>query len=102
MKEIRILIDHIDGELDDAEAYARLAVEFRDTAPELAGVFYALSGEEMKHMDALHAEVVRMISAYKKDHDALPEGMKAVYDYVHERFTDRAERVNVLRSMYAR
>lgn len=102
MKEIKVLVEHIDSELTDAETYARLANEYRDMAPEMSAVFYSLSGEELKHMDALHSEVMRMISAYKKTHEDPPTAMKAVYDYVHERFIERAERINVLRSMYAR
>ncbi len=54
MKEIKLLMEHIEDELEDAHTYAELAVEYKHDAPELADLFYRLSGEEMNHMNALH------------------------------------------------
>ena len=54
MKEIKLLMEHIEDEPEDAHTYAELAVEYKHDDPELADLFYRLSGEEMNHMNALH------------------------------------------------
>ena len=66
MKEIKLLMEHIEDELRDAHTYAELALEYRTTDPETAELFYKLSGEEMNHMNALHKAVVAHIEDYRK------------------------------------
>ena len=44
MKEIKLLMEHIEDELEDAHTYAELAVEYKHDDPELADLFYRLSG----------------------------------------------------------
>lgn len=73
MKEIKLLMEHIEDELEDAHTYAELAMEYKHDDPELADLFYRLSGEEMNHMNSLH----------KRD-------------------IERAENVEVLQGMYRR
>lgn len=40
MKEIKLLMEHIEDELEDAHTYAELAVEYKHDDPELADLFY--------------------------------------------------------------
>lgn len=100
MKIIALLSEHIEDELDDACAYAKLALEYKDADPEMAAIFNKLSGEEMTHMDALHKSVVSHIEAYKKLKGEEPEGMKALYDFAHKREIERAEKVMSLQNMF--
>lgn len=102
MISIKLLTDHIENELDDACTYAELALEYRDTDHEMADLFHNLSGEEMTHMDALHKNVVRLIGKYRAEHGEPPAAMAAVYDYLHKRQIERAEKVNTFLSMYKR
>lgn len=100
MKTIELLMDHIEDELNDACTYAKLALEYKSTDPEMANLFYKLSGEEMSHMTALHNNILRHIDTYKRTHGEAPEAMRAVYEHLHKRHIDRAERVGVLQSMF--
>lgn len=100
MTEIKLLMEHIENELEDACTYAKLALEYKATDPEMAQLFYKLSGEEMTHMDALHKSVVSHIEAYKKLKGEAPEGMKALYDYLHKRYIEQAEKVANLQGMF--
>lgn len=100
MKEIKMLMEHIDDELDDAHTYAKLAVEHKAVDPELAELFYKLSGEEMNHMNALHKAVVSHIEDYRRKKGEPPEAMMAVYEYLHKRDIEKAEEVGVLQAMY--
>lgn len=100
MKEIKMLMEHVEDELKDAHTYAALAVEYKPTDPEIADLFYRLSGEEMNHMNALHKAVVAHIEDYRKKKGEPPESMMAVYEYLHKRDIDKAEKVGVLQAMY--
>lgn len=102
MKIIELLTEHIEEELNDACTYAKLALEYKDTDPELAQLFYKLSGEEMGHMDALHKRVVIAIEKYKQANGEPPEGMKALYDFAHKREIEKAEKVMNLQGLYKR
>jgi hypothetical protein len=102
MKEIKLLMEHIEDELEDAHTYAELALEYKEADPETAELFYKLSGEEMNHMNALHKAVVSHIEEYRKQKGEPPEAMMAVYEYLHKRDVERAEKIGVLQNMYKR
>lgn len=100
MKEIKLLMEHIEEELDDACTYIGLALEYKSTDPALGSLFYKLSIEEMTHMEALHAAVVKRIDTYKQTKGEPPEAMKAVYEYLHKRDIAKAEKVETLQNLY--
>lgn len=100
MKMIELLSEHIEEELDDACNYAKLALEYKESDPEAANLFYKLSQEEMTHMDALHNRVVACIDTYKKLKGEPPESMKALYEFMHKREIAQAEKVTNLQSLY--
>lgn len=102
MREIELLMEHIEDELDDACTYAKLALEYKLTDPDAANLFFKLSQEEMTHMDALHKRVVATIDTYKKLKGEPPEGMKALYDYTHKREIAQAEKIVNLQNLYKR
>lgn len=100
MKIIQKLSEKIEGELHDAECYAKMALEYRDEYPELARIANNLSAQEMDHMNSLHQIVVQLIDQYRRTNGEPPADMLAVYNYLHKKHIDHAAAVNVLRSMY--
>lgn len=100
MKIIKKLSDMIEDELRGAELYARCALKHKEENPALAKVFYDISLQEMTHVNLLHAEEVKIIEQYKKDGGESPAAMLAVYDYVHEKFIDWANRIKIMQSHY--
>ncbi|MBE6710329.1 MAG: hypothetical protein E7579_04320 [Ruminococcaceae bacterium] len=100
MKIIKKLVKMIDEELADAKKYAECALKMREEYPMLANVFYNLSMEEMKHMNMLHAEVVKVIEAYKKEKGEPPAAMLAIWEYKHEEHIEAAEEVSVMQAMF--
>lgn len=100
MTEIKLLMEHIGDELQDANVYAKLALEYKGTDPEMANLFYKLSGEEMTHMELLHKSVVAHIEKYKAAKGEPPEGMLALYEYLHGKYIEKAEQVANLQGMY--
>ena len=102
MKKIELLVDKIDDELEDACSYIKLAHEYKDKDPELSTLFYRLSSEEMTHMDLLHKRVVETILAYKREHGEPPAAMEAVYNHLHKKNIEKAEKITNLQNMYKR
>lgn len=100
MKIMELLHEHIGEELEDACAYIRLALEYKDRDPETAQMFYKLSTEEMGHMEALHKSVVSHMEAYKRQKGEPPEGMKALYEFLHRKEIDKAEKIGNLQYLY--
>lgn len=102
MNVMTLLMERIDDELQDACDYAKLALEYRGVEPETANLFAKLSGEETTHATALHDCVLGHIEAYRQKGREVPEGMMAVYECLHERQIEKAERVKNYQALYRR
>ena len=100
MKLIKKLSEMIEDELEGAEAYAKCAIKHQDDDKELARAFQQMSYDEMKHVDLLHGQVVRIIEAYRREKSDPPEAMMAVYEFLHERQIKKAGEVKNLQSMF--
>ena len=90
----------IADEIEGAECYAKAAVKYKAERPELANLMYALSGEELGHMQRLHKAVVEVIEKYRKEHGEPPANMMAVYEYLHDKQIEEAAEVKRLQDMY--
>lgn len=99
MTIIKKLVKMIDGELADAEKYADCALKMREENPSLAIVYYNLSLDEMKHMQMLHGEVVKIIEMYRKEHGEPPAAMLAIWEYKHEEHVEWAEKITAMQMM---
>ena len=100
MKIIKCLSKYIEDEIGDAEKYIEKALEIRMEYPETADTLAALSNEEMRHMQILHNQVVKLIEAYKKEKGEPPAPMQAIYDMLHEKYIEEAKEVKILQQMY--
>lgn len=100
MKLIQLLTELINDELDDAKKYAELSLQYKEQHPDTAKLFRALSDEEMRHMERLHAAAENVIAEYKRDKGEPPADMLAVYRYVHDQETKRAREIKILQAMY--
>lgn len=100
MKIIEKLSELIEEEIEDAEKYAKLALELKGTNDEMAKMFYGLSTEEMEHMNKLHSAVVNTINDYRAKNGEAPPEMKMVYDILHKRHIEDAGAVKALQMLY--
>ena len=100
MEIIKKLADMIAEELDGAEHYAKCALKYEDENPTLAKTLYDISTDEMRHVDLLHAETVRMIKAHREKGGESPAAMTAVYDYLHEKQIEKAAEIKILQQKY--
>lgn len=92
MKEIKKISEQIDAELEDAEKYLKCAYKYKEENPVLADVYYNLSIAEMDHMTILHEAGVKLINDYSS-RNAIPEGMQAVYNYLHDKHIKWARKI---------
>lgn len=100
MKIIEELSEMISEEISDAEKYAEKALECKDKNRSLADLFFALSNEELSHMQRLHAETVKIIEAYRKSDGEPPAPMMAVYEYLHKKHIEYTGKVKAMQAMY--
>lgn len=100
MKIIKKLSEYIEEEICDGEKYALMALESKEKYPEVSNTLYMLSLEELKHMQLLHDQVVKVIEEYKRVEGDPPKDMQAVYDFLHKKFINETKGVKILQDMY--
>lgn len=99
MKEIKKISEQIDAELEDAEKYLKCAYKHKEDNPILADMYYDLSVAEMGHVTILHEASVKLINDYSAK-GTIPEGMQAVYDYLHDRHIKWARKIRARQEEY--
>ena len=91
MKIIEHLSDQIADEIECAEEYAKCALAKKEDYPQLAETYYRIATEKLNHMGLLHAQVVAIIDAYKKQKGEPPEAMKLLYEILHRKHIEHAD-----------
>ena len=101
MKEIKKISEQIDAELEDAEKYLKCAFKYKEDNKTLADMYYDLSVAEMEHVTILHEAGVKLIDEYSSRNE-IPEGMQAVYNYLHDRHIKWARKIKARQDEYKR
>ena len=100
MKLIENLSDMIAEELDGAKHYIKCSLKHKDEHRSLAETLYNISLDEMRHMNLLHSEVVKLIEQYRREKGDPPADMLAVYDYLHNKEIEKAGEIKAMQTMY--
>ena len=100
MKIIKDLSAMIEDELEGAENYAKYAIHHKADHPMLSDVLFEISNQEMRHVNMLHEEVVKLIKDYRDKHGEPPPAMQAIYDWMHNRQIEDAKGVKILQDQY--
>ena len=101
-KEIKFLTERIEEEIHDAKLYAKMAAEYKNEFPALSHVLYTISTQEEAHQEMLHAEAVKLIEAYRKEHGTPPPAMMAVYQHLHEKAIEKMAEAKHYQEIYKR
>ena len=100
MRTIKELSDNIKDEIEDAHKYASRALDLKDSDRETADLYCSLAQEELKHMEMLHARVVKCIDDYRKNNGEPPIEMRVRYETLHEIHTSDARKVRLMIQLY--
>lgn len=100
MKLIRELEELIEEEIHDIKKYAKMASELKAEHPTLAQVLYNISTQEDGHQTAIHNEVVKIITEYRRTHGEPPAAMMAVYDYLHKKSIEKLAEARMYQDVY--
>lgn len=85
MKIIQVLSERIEEEISDAKWYIKRAIACKDEHPEVSRTYYTLASQELEHSSMLHDAVTDAIKRYRDEHGEPPEGMLALYNYLHKK-----------------
>lgn len=96
MKEIKILVEQIEDELEDAEKYAKAALYHKHIDPDMSRMYAELSRQELNHSEMLHGFAVKMIKLQREKGVESPPAMQAVWDWQHERMVEHTNKIKLL------
>lgn len=102
MQIIKCLSEDIEATLDAAEHDIKKAIQYKEEFPIASRAFYNKSTVLMDTIKLEHEAVVALIEGYKKENGEPPVGMKAIYDYMHERQINKAAAIKALQDMYSK
>lgn len=85
MKIIQTLSERIEEEIGDAKWYIKRAFACKDEYPDVSRTYYNLAVQELEHSSMLHDAVTDAIKKYKDENGDPPEGMLALYNYLHKK-----------------
>ena len=86
-------------ELHDAEKYARLYHQYKESDRQLSEMFKVLANQELEHSNMEHNQAVRLIRQYKDSGKETPPTMQAIWDWEHEQMVEEEKEVRVLLNM---
>lgn len=94
MNEMKTIVEHIQEELEDAITYAKLAIAYKGTDPEISGTFSALAGQELNHADLLHEQVFRLIKG-----NGAPPALQTVWEWEHDQYVEKVAKIKAMLEM---
>lgn len=59
------MFDWAEEELKDSRKYAEAALKYKDSDPDLAAMFYNMSGQELEHFNMIHQKLAGAVSEVK-------------------------------------
>lgn len=69
MDDMIMLFDYAEDEIKDARKYAEAALKYKQDKPDIADMFYALSGEELEHFNMIHKKLTDAVAEVKAMRD---------------------------------
>lgn len=99
MREIKELAAFIQDEVNGALSYAKCAVYYKNTRPDLASLLYNLATTEAQHAQKLHAEVAKLITEAEK-HTNYPQEMRDKWEKIHKASMKKLAKANSYIAMY--
>lgn len=94
MRAIKIIIDHMDDTLEEAQEYYRDFMIFKDHYPKMATTALEMAQTHLNLYLKWHEVVVSMINDYKTKNADIPATMKTLYDYEHQKLVEEYDELS--------
>ena len=100
MEIIKCMCEDIEDTMAMAGNNVRKAIEYKESYPVAAKVFYNKSVVLMENVKNFHDCIVTLIKSYREEKGEPPAPMMAVYNYLHERSINNAALIKNLQDIY--
>lgn len=100
MKLIKHLSEQIEDEVCGAIDYAKDALEYKYSRPQLADLYYKLANVELDHVNSLHEAVVKIVEEAKTKNVEVPAFMMEKWDKEHKEMIDKMAEAKIFIGMY--
>lgn len=80
MREIKEIAAFINDEVDGVLEYAKAAVAYKDTRPNLSKLYGSLAATEFQHVQQLHAEAAKLVTEAEGKGIEYPQAMRDKWD----------------------
>lgn len=100
MKEIKEIAEFINDEVDGVLSYAKAAVFYKDSRPDLANTYYTLATVEYQHVQKLHTDAAKLIKEAEGKSAQPTQKMLDTWESQHKRSIKKMEEAKTYLSMY--
>ena len=100
MREIKEIAAFIIDEVDGCLEYAKAAVFYKNSRPDLANLYYNLATVELTHVQKLHVEAEKLVAEAESKNKEYPASMRDSWDKKHKKALEKANKANVYLGMF--
>lgn len=100
MRLIKHLAEQIEDEVCGVTEYAKDALEYKYSRPQLADMYYKLANTEYNHVTQLHEAVVKIAEEAKNKNIEVPQKMTEKWDKKHKEIIEKMAEAKLYLNMY--
>lgn len=100
MRLIKHLAEQIDDEVCGVIEYAKDALEYKYTRPQLSDMYYKLANTEYGHVNTLHEAVVKVVEEAHNKGIEVPVYMRDSWEDKHRRMIEKMAEAKTYLNMY--
>lgn len=94
MKVIQIIMSHMEDTLEEAHEYYRDYVIFKESQPKMAQTALEMAQTHLNLYTKWHDVVTSIINEQKTKGKEIPDNMKKIYEYEHERLVEEYDELS--------
>lgn len=100
MRLIKHMAEQIEDEVCGVTEYAKDALEYKYSRPQLAEMYYKLANTEYSHVTMLHEAVVKIVEEANTKGVEVPQKMKDKWDEEHKEIIEKMAEAKLYLGMY--
>lgn len=100
MRLIKHLSEQIEDEVCGAIEYAKDALEYKFSRPQLAELYYKLANVELNHVNELHEAVVKITEEAKGKKVEVPNFMVEKWEEKHRKMIEKMAEAKIYIGMF--